>query len=154
MPNKIFDTLQSFDRNERLIPYGILLLRITLAVLWLVHGLFKAVHDGMPATERSFVELGYPAWAAWADVLIECGAFVVLLLGAYVRIVSVLLLVLLIPATLVWIPKGYFFNNGGYEFPLVWCFLQVVLALLGPGALNIAVLRRVEQPLFEPDIAV
>jgi hypothetical protein len=48
-----------------------------------------------------------------------------------------LLLFLLVPATLVWIPKGFFFINGGYEFPLLWCVLQLVMALCGPGVLRI-----------------
>jgi len=138
----VFASLRRLDNNTSLTPYGALLLRLTLAALWLIHGLYKVVHDGMPATEQFFVGLGYPGWVAWVDIIIECGAFVVLLLGTYVRLFSILLLALLIPATLVWIPKGFFFINGGYEFPLVWCVLQIVQALLGPGAWNMSAIRQ------------
>jgi putative oxidoreductase len=142
------------DDDTTLTPYGICLLRVTLAILWLMHGLYKVIHDGMPATEKFFVSLGYPAWTAWADVAIECAAFVLLLLGAYVRVSSVLLLFLLIPATLVWIPKGFFFTNGGYEFPLIWCVLQVVMALCGPGALRIRRRSGARQMLNQRSVAL
>jgi putative oxidoreductase len=92
----------------------------------------------MPATVTFFNSLGYPGWFAWADVAAESVAIVMLLCGVYIRTVCVLLLIILIPATLVWVPKGFYFTGGGYEFMLTWCILQVVQSLLGPGAFSLA----------------
>jgi putative oxidoreductase len=90
----------------------------------------------LPATETFFVSLGYPWWFAWLDVIAEVVATGMLAAGVYVRTVSLLMLIILIPATTVWFPKGVYFVNAGYEFMLTWCILQVLQALLGPGALN------------------
>jgi putative oxidoreductase len=130
-------TLQRFDRNETLVPYGVFLLRMTLVAIWIAHFWYKVGYRGMPATETFFVSLGYPTWFAWADVCAEFVAILMLAGGLYVRILSLLLLVILIPATAVWIPKGFYFVNAGYEFMLTWCVLQVVQAALGPGAFSL-----------------
>lgn len=126
--------LARFERNDKLVPYGIFLLRITLGVLWIVHWWYKVGYKGMDVTEKFFGTLGYPPWLAWVDVSVEMVAFVLLVAGIYVRTVSLALLPIIILATLPWISKGYWFPSGGFEFPLVWCILQVVMALLGPGA--------------------
>jgi putative oxidoreductase len=133
-----FGALKRFDRNKSLIPYGIFLLRITLVAVWIAHWWYKVGYRGMPATVTFFQSLGYPSWFAWADVAAEFVAIIMLICGIYVRTVCLLLLVILIPATLVWIPKGFYFVNAGYEFMLTWCILQVVQAALGPGALSLA----------------
>jgi putative oxidoreductase len=133
--------LQRFDRNEVMIPYGVFLLRITLVALWIAHWWFKVGYRGMPATVTFFDSLGYPSWFAWADVTAELVAIVMLICGIYVRTVCLLLLVILIPATLVWIPKGFYFVNAGYEFMLTWCILQIVQAVLGPGAFSFTTLE-------------
>jgi putative oxidoreductase len=130
--------LRRFDRNETLTPYGIFLLRMTLVAIWIAHFWFKVGYKGMPATVAFFDSLGYPSWFAWADVVAEFVAIIMLLCGIYVRTLSLLLLVILIPATMVWIPKGFYFVNAGYEFMLTWCILQVVQSLLGPGAFSLA----------------
>lgn len=132
-----FAALQRFDRNETLIPYGIFLLRMTLVAIWIAHFWYKVGYRGMPATETFFASLGYPMWFAWADVIVEFVAIFMLLFGVYVRTVCILLLIILIPATAVWIPKGFYFVNAGYEFMLTWCILQIVQAVLGPGAFTL-----------------
>jgi putative oxidoreductase len=129
--------LRRFDLNETLTPYGIFMLRITLVAIWIAHFWYKIGYKGMPATVAFFDSLGYPSWFAWADVGVEFIAIIMLLCGVYVRTLCLLLLVILIPATMVWIPKGFYFVNAGYEFMLTWCILQVVQALLGPGAFSL-----------------
>lgn len=129
--------LARFERNEALIPYGVFLLRMTLVAIWIAHFWYKVGFRGMPATETFFASLGYPVWFAWADVIVEFVAILMLFFGVYVRTISLLLLIILIPATAVWIPKGFYFVNAGYEFMLTWCVLQVVQAVLGRGAFSL-----------------
>jgi putative oxidoreductase len=137
MTGAFFPALRRFDRNQVLIPYGVFALRITLTLIWIAHLWFKVGYRGMPATVTFFESLGYPGWFAWADVIAEAIAIVMLACGFYVRTLCLLLLIILIPATLVWVPKGFYFVNAGYEFMLTWCILQVVQALLGPGAFSL-----------------
>ena len=134
------NALTNFETNTSLTPYGIVALRWTLALYWGVHWCYKVVYEGMPATEHLFVSLGYPGWLAWADVTGELIAVIGLLLGLYVRTLSLLLLVILVPAMALWIPNGIWAIHGGYEFVVLWIFLQIIQALLGPGPLSLKTL--------------
>jgi putative oxidoreductase len=49
-------------------------------------------------------------------------------------------LVILIPAMALWIPNGIWAIHGGYEFVLLWIFLQIIQTLLRPGPLSIRTL--------------
>lgn len=134
MISRAFCWARGLDRNTSLTPYGIFMLRIVLTAIWAAHFWYKVGYRGMPATDAFFQSLGYPWWFAWADIAAEAVAMVMMAAGVCVRAVSIVMLVVLIPATVVWIPKGFYFVNAGYEFMLTWCILQVVQALLGPGA--------------------
>lgn len=94
----------------------------------------------MGKTEAFFASLGYPPLFAWGDITLETIIIISLILGLYVRSISLLALVILVPAMEVWIPSGIWANRGGYEFPLLWIFLQVVLAFLGSGPLSLKTL--------------
>ena len=139
------NALTNFETNTSLTPYGIVALRWTLALYWGVHWCYKVIYEGMPATEHLFVSLGYPGWLAWADITGELIAVIGLLLGLYVRTLSLLLLVILIPAMALWIPNGIWAIHGGYEFVLLWIFLQIIQALLGPGPLSVKTLPLLDQ---------
>lgn len=130
---RILDCINSIENNDRIAPYGILALRLTLAVLWAAHWAFKAFVTGMDTTVAVFGKLGYPPIVAWGTVSLEVIGIITLLLGLYTRTMAVILLVILFPAVLVWLPKGFWFTQAGYEFPLVWCVLQIILAITGPG---------------------
>ena len=58
-----------------------------------------------------------------------------LLLGIYTRYVSLLTLPVLLAVTWHWaIRKGFWFADGGAEFPLTWSLMLIAQALLGDGA--------------------
>ena len=64
----------------------------------------------------------------------ELIAVFALVLGLYVRTISLLLLVILVPALKLWMPNGIWAIHGGYEFLLMWILMQLTLAMLGPRA--------------------
>ncbi|WP_176083543.1 DoxX family protein [Martelella sp. HB161492] len=138
--------LNAFEEAKGATPYGIFLMRLVLALYWGVHWCYKVIHQGMGATEHMFVGLGYPAWFAWGDITLEVIAVICMVLGLYVRTMSLALLVILVPALEVWIPNGIWAINGGYEFPMLWIFMQIVLAILGPGAFAMKTLKRFDAP--------
>ena len=68
-------------------------------------------------------------------VAIEFTGAVLLLLGVYTRYVSLLSLPVLIAVAHFWmVRKGFWFADGGIEFPLAWVFMLIAQALLGDGA--------------------
>jgi putative oxidoreductase len=124
--------------DEKMAPYGALLLRVSIGLLFILHGLYlKAFVFGMAGTAKYFVSLGLPDWFAWVVMLYETIGGLALILGLYARWVAVFLGVhLLFAAYLGHGTHGWLFTakGGGYEYPVFWAVACFTLALLGNGA--------------------
>ena len=123
--------------DTRTAPYAALLLRVSLGVLFLAHGLLLKVFTfTIPGTVGYFQSLGYPGFFAYLVILGEIGGGLALILGAYTRTIALLLIPLMIGATLQHTGNGWVFSGkgGGWEFPVFWTAMLVVQALLGDGA--------------------
>lgn len=123
--------------DNRTAPYAALLLRISLGVLLLAHGLLlKVMTFTIPGTAAYFQSIGYPAVFAYLVILGEIGGGIALILGVCTRTISLLLLPIMIGATIQHLPNGWLFSaaKGGWEFPAFWTMMLIVQALLGPGA--------------------
>lgn len=134
--------------DTRNTPYAALLLRVSLGVLFLAHGLLlKVLTFGIAGTVGYFASIGYPGFFAYLVMLGEIGGGLALILGVWTRTVSILLLPIMIGATLQHIAGGWLFTNqgGGWEFPVFLTVALVVQALLGSGAyaLRLPALARV-----------
>ena len=65
----------------------------------------------------------------------EFAGALLLLLGIYSRYVSLLALPVMIAITYHWmVRKGFWFTDGGMEFPLAWTMMLITQAILGDGA--------------------
>jgi len=118
-------------------PYAALLLRLSLGVMLLAHGLLLKVFTfGVAGTVGFFESIGYPGFFAYLVIIGEIGGGIALILGVWTRAISLLLLPILIGATLQHAGNGWLFSapNGGWEFPAFWTVTLVVQALLGRGA--------------------
>ncbi|MGO8952558.1 MAG: DoxX family protein [Rhodomicrobium sp.] len=118
-------------------PYATLLLRVSLGILFLAHGLLLKVFTFTVAgTVGYFESIGYPGFFAYLVIAGEIGGGIALILGAYTRTIALLLLPIMIGATLQHIGHGWLFsaNGGGWEFPVFWTAMLLVQALLGDGA--------------------
>ena len=122
--------------DDRTAAYGALVLRVSLGVAALAHGLMKFVVFTPAGTVGFFASLGYPAALAWAVMLIETLGGVALILGFYARLVALIQIPILLGAMLVHLPNGWMFANanGGWEYALFWLAALLALALIGPGA--------------------
>ena len=123
--------------DQRTAPYAALLLRVSLGVMFIAHGLLlKVLTYSVPGTVGYFESLGYPGFFAYLVILGEIGGGLALILGVWTRAVSLLLLPIMIGATLQHVGAGWLFSNagGGWEFPVFWTVALVVQALLGNGA--------------------
>jgi putative oxidoreductase len=87
--------------DARTAPYAALLLRVSLGVLLLAHGLLlKVLTFGVPGTVGYFQSIGYPGFFAYLVMLGEIGGGIALILGLWTRQIALLLLLILIGTTL------------------------------------------------------
>lgn len=123
--------------DHRTAPYAATLLRITLGVALVAHGLLLKVFTfGLAGTAGYFQSLGFPAALAYVVIAAETLGGIALILGVWTRAVSLLLIPIMIGATYQHIGNGWLFSaaKGGWEFPAFWTATLVVQALLGNGA--------------------
>lgn len=123
--------------DNRTAPYAALLLRISLGLMFLAHGLLlKVMTFGFAGTAGYFQSIGYPAFFAYLVIAGEIGGGIALILGLWTRPIALLLIPIMIGATLQHVGNGWLFNapNGGWEFPVFWTVTLIVQALLGDGA--------------------
>ena len=124
--------------DEKTAPYSALLLRVSMGILFILHGAYlKIFVFTMAGASQYFESLGLPGWFGWAVMLYETIGGVALILGVYARWVALFLGVhLLFAAYLGHGGNGWVFTNqgGGYEYPLFWAIACFALTLLGDGA--------------------
>jgi putative oxidoreductase len=118
-------------------PYAALLLRVSMGILFLLHGVYlKFFVFTMAGVGQYFGSLGLPDWFGWVVMLYETIGGLALILGIYARWVALFLGVhLLVAAYLGHAANGWLFTNkgGGYEYPVFWALACFALTLLGDG---------------------
>ena len=123
--------------DTRTAPYAALLLRVSLGVLLLAHGLLlKVLTFGVAGTVGYFQSIGYPGFFAYLVIVAEIGGGLALILGLWTRPIALLLVPVLVGATLQHAGNGWLFSakGGGWEYPVFWTLMLFVQALLGDGA--------------------
>lgn len=115
--------------------YAALILRLSLGIMFVAHGLLKVLVFTMPGTVAFFESLGLPGFMAYLVMLAEIGGGAALILGFMVRWVSLGLIPVLLGAAWVHVPNGWLFSadGGGWEYPVFLVAATVVQALLGAG---------------------
>ncbi len=118
-------------------PYGALLLRVSLGVMFLAHSLYlKLVVFTLPGTVRFFESLGLPAFTTHLTLAAEAIGGVLLIVGYRTRYAALALVPVLFGATWAHWKNGWLFTNagGGWEYPLFLAMAALVQALVGDGA--------------------
>ena len=118
-------------------PYGVLVLRVALGLLFLAHMSVKLFVFKPSGTAQYFASLGVPGWMGPLTIVAELVGGACLILGVVPRYAAIALLpTMLGTIVLVHGKNGWMFSNtgGGWEFPAFWAVALVVLALLGDGA--------------------
>ena len=118
--------------------WGMTILRIVIAVVFIAHGSQKLFSDGTHGVAKAFAQLGvpFPTISAVATSGLELIGGIILLLGLLSRPVAALLAVDMAGAVyfVAHANRGFFSNHGGYEYPLTLLAASLALALAGPGA--------------------
>ncbi len=116
---------------------GIAILRISLGIMYLAHGLIlKVLMLGFAKTAAAFSEIGIPGWTAYFVIPIEVIGGIMLILGIYTEPVAIILLPILVVALVLKFPNGWLFDlpGGGWEYLAYLIVLSGVQVIMGPGA--------------------
>ncbi len=115
------------------------LVRVTAGLCLVPHGaqkLFGAFGgNGLAATGEFLGSIGYTPGYFWALALacLEFFGGIFLALGLFTRLVAAAVVVFMLNAILVHLPNGYFWNNGGFEYPIFWGIVALSFAVRGGG---------------------
>lgn len=124
--------------NANLIPYGALVMRISLGVVLIAHSLYlKMMVFSLAGTANYFDSIGLPGWSAYAVFMVEAVSGVLLIIGYKTRLSAAIVVPVLLGATWAHSANGWLFTaaNGGWEYPLFLSLIAVSVGLTGPGAL-------------------
>jgi putative oxidoreductase len=136
--------------DNRLAPYGMLFLRVSLGIMFIAHAYLKVAIFTVPGFQQFLGSVGLPTLLAWPIILAELIGGVAILLGVYGRWVSIGLLPVLLGALVIHAPNGWLFNapNGGWEYPAFLAAAALTHILVGDGALA---LRPASLPVLSAD---
>ena len=122
-------------------PYGALLLRVTLGLMFLAHlyWKFEILPGGVHKWWFGFQINGYPPFVPWYVISAEFAGALLLIPGMYTRWVCLYALPLMIGAAHFWLSRrGFYFTAGGAELPIVWSIMLIVQVMLGDGPYAVA----------------
>jgi len=123
--------------DDRMAPYGALVLRVALGVMFLAHAGLKYFVFTPQGTVGFFESVGLPGGLAYATIAVELIGGIALIAGTYTRTIS-LAFVPLLTGTILFVhgANGWAFGNegGGWEYPAFLIFACITQALIGPGA--------------------
>lgn len=119
---------------ERAQPLALMVLRVALGVIIFAHGYAK-FFGGMHHHVQFVRSLGAPGWLAYVSAGVEFLGGLLILLGLFTRIASVLVLInLLVAIFKVNLHQGLV---GGYEFPLICAAAAFALIFYGSGPISL-----------------
>lgn len=109
--------------------WGLLLVRVALAVVFITHGYAKLTH--IDATIAFFGSLGMSSFFAYLVGIVELLAGLMMLAGYYTRYAGYLIaIVMLVAIVKVKWALGFM---GGYEFDFTLLMCALAIACAGPG---------------------
>ena len=122
--------------DEKLAPYGALVLRVGLGAMWIAHALLKWFVFTIPGFATWLGTQGLPSALAWPVFILELAGGLAILLGIYGRYVALLLMPILLVAAWIHFPNGWSHTSqgGGWEYPVFLAVASLACGLIGDGA--------------------
>ncbi len=122
---------------ERFEPWTHPVLRVVTGAMLIPHGWVKIVGGNVGGLAGYLGKLGLePAYplAVYLSCL-ELFGGAMLVAGLLTRLIAVQVIgFMAVAAFVVHWPSGFFWNEGGYEYPLFWGIMAMILAVRGGGA--------------------
>lgn len=129
--------------THALSPFAEPLVRVAAGLLLVPHGAQKLFGwfggYGIDATGQFFAtKLGLPASLAGVAGVIEFFGGLLLAAGIATRAVAALVLgVMAVAIVQVHLPAGFFWTDGGYEYPLLWAIVALSYVIRGGGRYSV-----------------
>ena len=125
-------------------PIGLLILRLAFGIPLAAHAVQKLFGwfggGGIAGTAPVMEQLGFRPGRLQAVLagLVEAGGGLLLAAGLFSPLAAAMIIaVMLVAAVTVHLAKGFFVQQGGYEYTLVLAAGALALAFTGPGALSL-----------------
>ena len=126
-----------------LTPWAWTLVRLVGGLNLVPHGLQKLFGwfggKGMEATAQGFGQMGFEPAALWVWLvaLTEVVGGLFLALGLLTRPAAVAIAIFLLTAVAHHMPNGFFWPEGGYEYPLLWGVVALAFVIRGGGPFSV-----------------
>lgn len=114
------------------------LLRLIAGLSMVMHGWVHITGD-MTQTAAYFESEGYVPglfWA-WAVTLTEFFGGVMLAIGFLTRLAALPILIFLLTAVFYHMKNGFYWDQGGFEYPLMWAAVAFLFLVKGGGRASI-----------------
>ena len=118
---------------------GLLLVRLTLGSIFFFHGAQKVLGlfggSGLEGFVQWAATLHIPTWLAYLGAFSEFIGGILLFLGIFSELGALAVIGVMLGAIYyVHLDKGYFIQNGGFEYPLNLILFSLAIIIGGPGA--------------------
>ena len=125
---------------DPLTPYTYPLIRFVTGAMLIPHGWAKLVSGSPAGLAQSLAKMGLePAYALATYIgVLELVGGTMLALGLFTRFVAAQVIgFMAVAAFKVHWGAGFFWNKGGYEYPLFWGLMALAILIRGGGALSL-----------------
>lgn len=116
--------------------FGLLILRLSISVLMLFHGIAKVLH-GIDGIKKGVIASGFPEMLAYGVYLGEILAPILLIFGLFTRISALLMAGTMVFAIMIAHSHEFFilnkFGAPVIELPLLYLFIGLTLVFTGAG---------------------
>lgn len=131
-PRLLLPGLSGFYRWAE--PVSWLVIRLAVGFNLVMHG-WPKLPLGPTQYAARLAQLGLPnsLLFAWADIVIEFGGGIAIMLGLFTRFFAAAAAVEMAFIMVMYIPNGFSWLNRGYEYVLMWGLLAFAIALRGGG---------------------
>ena len=136
-------SMKLFDRFESNRDYSIVIIRSFLGVVFLLHGLQKFGYLGGPGIVGFAVmlkKMGFTLelFFSYLVGIVELTGGVAILSGFLTRYASIALAIdMIIAVFMIHLNNGFFFQNGGYEYPLILFLICIMFVYHGAGRFSV-----------------
>lgn len=130
---------------DRLAPLAYPMVRVTVGLFLMPHGAQKLFGwfggHGLDATATSFAtKMGLEPGLLWATLagLTEFFGGLAVAIGFLTRPAAAAVFVLLMVAAIkVHLPNGFFWSQGGFEYPVLWGLMALAIVFRGGGEMSV-----------------
>lgn len=124
---------------EPLKPYAYPIVRFVAGAWMIPHG-YPKLTTGTQATAGFFAKIGLEPAVPLVLLVgtVEAIGGLLIAIGLLTRPVAAMAaIVMAVAAFKVHLPNGFGWTSGGFEYPLMWCALMLVICIKGGGAMSV-----------------